>query len=107
MTSTKQTSTCSVTNTNGTRQPIEISPIAISSDNPHFAHDGISNSPCARWPVPGPARALKIHNRRKRLRLQARTAHKRTVNLHLRHQPPYVVGFDAAAVEDAKSGGPL
>jgi hypothetical protein len=32
---------------NGTRQPIEIRPTAISSDNPHFAHDGISTSPLA------------------------------------------------------------
>ena len=75
MISTKQTSTCSVTRTYGTRQPIEISPIAISNDNPHFAHDGIPNSPSAPHPFHGPTRALKIHNRRKRLRLQARPAH--------------------------------
>ena len=41
MISTMHTITCSVTNTNENRQPIQISRIATASDNPHFAHDGI------------------------------------------------------------------
>src|ERR1700722_1391049 len=50
---------------------------------------------------------LKIHDRRERLRIQARSADERTINLHLRHQSPYVVGFDAATVEDPKRGSPF
>jgi hypothetical protein len=45
--------------------------------------------------------SLKIHNRSKRFGVQARATHQRTIDLCLRHQALYVVGFDAATVEDA------
>ncbi len=39
------------------------------------------------------------------MRVEACAAYQRAVNLHLRHQSPDVVGLDAAAEQDAKSGG--
>src|SRR5579863_6614757 len=44
ITSTKQTSTCSVVRTNMYRHPIEISATATSSASPHLAHQGIAIS---------------------------------------------------------------
>src|SRR6266566_313104 len=46
-----------------------------------------------------------IHDRGEGFRLQARSAHKRSVQFFLRHQAVNVVRLDAAAVEDAQSGG--
>src|SRR3989440_4041922 len=47
----------------------------------------------------------KIHERGKRLRVEARSAHKRAIQFLLRHQPPNIVGLDAAAVENPEGGG--
>src|ERR1700733_14011856 len=110
--STKQTSTCSVTSTNVARQPMAMMATAINKEKAHLAHVGIANSNfwfgsslpdfeliLARRPHDQEGR-LEIPNRSKRLGVQARAAHQRTIDLCLRHQALYVVGFDAATVED-------
>src|ERR1700722_9960036 len=49
--------------------------------------------------------ALEIYDCGKRFWVQARSAHKRTIDFLLRHQPFYVVGLDATTVEDSKCRG--
>jgi hypothetical protein len=48
-----------------------------------------------------PGFRLEIHDRGKRFGIQARAAYQRAINLRLGHQTLDIVGFDAAAVEDA------
>ena len=49
------------------------------------------------------ANALKIHDGRKLLRVQACAADQRPINLDLRHQSLDIVGFDAAPIKDAQA----
>jgi len=93
-----------VTRTKVARQPIAIKPIATSIERAHFAHVGISNSNFSSAMTPpdfAKFKPLKIYDCGKRLGIQARAAHQRTINLRLCHQTLNVVGLDAAAVEDA------
>src|SRR5258708_26498134 len=52
-------------------------------------------------------RFAAVHNRREGLRVQARSANQRAIQLFLSHQALNIVGFDAAAVQNPQGLGLL
>src|SRR5207244_13014807 len=57
--------------------------------------------------TPAFAGLVAVNDRRKRFRVQTRSAHKSAVEFLLCHQPLNVVRLDAAAVENPYAGGQL
>jgi hypothetical protein len=94
--SKRQTRTCKVTSTKLKFQPSHTSSTAAIRAITHFAVFGISTPrrPAVPWP-------LEIHNRGKRLRIEAGSANKRTIDRLLSHQAANIVRSDAAAIKNA------
>src|ERR1700680_1538195 len=88
--SSAQIITCNVTRIKYIFQPSARRPSPTAIDIAHFTSFGISYSLLS-----------EIHNGGKCLCVQTCAAYKRAVDFHLSHQSLYVVGFDAATVEDS------
>src|SRR5580704_8963532 len=66
----------------------------------HFLHLKLVRSLPTGSPRPAPLAAPVLHDTRKRLRIEARSANQHAVEIHLRHQSLNIVRLDAAAVEN-------